>query len=179
MRNAGLEETQAGIKIARRNYQSPQICRWHQPYGRKWRGNKEPLDEGKRGEWKSWLKIQHSKTKIMASSHITWWQIDQENVETVSDFIFLGSEINADGDCSHKIKRSLLLGRIAMTNLDSILKNRDILPTKVRIVKAVSFPVVMYGCESCTIKKAEYWRMDAFELWCSRRLLQGDETIQS
>ena len=106
---------------------------------------------------KNWLKIQHSKRKIMASGPITSWQIDGENVETVSDFIFLGSKINMDGDCTHKIKRCLLLGRIAMTNLDSILKSRDIaLPTKVHIVKAIVFPVVMYRCESWTIKKAEH-----------------------
>ena len=126
MWNAGLDEAEAEIKIVGRSINNLKIYRWYYSNGRKWRGNKEPLDEGKRGEWKSWLKIQHSKTKIMASSHITWWQIDRENVETVSDFIFLGSEINADGDCSHKIKRSLLLGRIAMTNLDSVLKSRDI-----------------------------------------------------
>ena len=113
------------------------------------------------------------KTKIMASSPITSWQIDGETVETVADFIFLGSKITADGDCSHEIKRHLLLGRKVMTNLDSILKSRDItLPTKVHLVKAVVFPVVMCGCESWTIKKAEWQRIDAFELWCWRRLLR-------
>ena len=111
--------------------------------------------------------------KIMASSPITSWEIDGETVETVSDFIFLCSKITADGDCSHEIKRRLLLGRKAMINLDSILKSRDItLPTKVHLFKAMVFPVVMYGCESCTIKKAERWRIDAFELWCWRRLLR-------
>ena len=111
--------------------------------------------------------------KIMASGPITSWEIDGETVETVSDFIFLDSKITADGDCSHKIKRCLLLGRKAMTNLDSILKSRDItLPTKVHLVKAMVFPVVMYGCESWTIKKAECRRIDAFELWCWRRLLR-------
>ena len=111
----------------------------------------------------------------MASSPITSWEIDGETVETVSDFIFLGFKITAFGDCSHKIKSCLLLGRKVMTNLDSIFKSRDItLPTKVRLVKAVVFPVVMYGCESWTVKKAECWRIDAFELWCWRRLLQGD-----
>ena len=110
---------------------------------------------------------------IMASSPITSWQIDEETVETVSDFIFLGSKITAYGDCSHEIKRCLLLGRKVMTNLDSILKSRDItLPTKVRLVKAMVFPVVMYGCESWTVKKAERQRLDAFELWCWRRLLR-------
>ena len=109
----------------------------------------------------------------MASGRITSWQIDGETMETVTDFIFLGSKITTDGDCSHEIKRHLLLGRKAMTNLDSILKSRDItLPTKVRLVKAMVFPVVMYGCESRTIKKAERRRIDAFELWCRRRLLR-------
>ena len=112
-------------------------------------------------------------TKIMASGPTTSWEIDGETVETVSDFIFLGSKITADGYCSHEIKRHLLLGRKVMTNLDSILKSRDItLPTKVRLVKAIVFPVVMYGCESWTIKKAERTRIDAFELWCWRRLLR-------
>ena len=109
----------------------------------------------------------------MASGPITSWEIDGETVETVSDFIFLGSKITADGDCSHEIKRRLLLGKKVMTNLDSILKSRDItLPTKVHLVKAMVLPVVMYGCESWTIKKAEHWRIDAFELWCWRRLLR-------
>ena len=109
----------------------------------------------------------------MASSSITSWQIDGEKVETVTDFILGGSEITVDSDCSHKIKRCLLLGRKAMTNLDSVLKVRDItLPTKVRLVKAMVFPAVMYGCESWTIKKAEHQRIDAFELWCRRRLLR-------
>ena len=112
------------------------------------------------------LKLNIQKTKIMASSPITSWQIDRETVETVTDFIFLGSKITADGDCSHEIKRRLLLGRKVMTNLDSILKTRDItLPTKVHLVKAMVFPVVMYGCESWTIKKTEHHRIDAFELW--------------
>ena len=119
------------------------------------------------------LKLNIQKTKIMTSSPITSWQIDGETVETVAEFIFLGSKITADGDCSHEIKRHLPLGRKVMTNLDSILKSRDItLPTKVRLVKAMVFPVVMYGCESWTIKKAERWRIDAFELWCWRRLLR-------
>ena len=110
--------------------------------------------------------------KIMASGPITSWEIDGETVETVSDFIFLGSKITADDDCSHEIKRCLLLGRKVMTNVDSIFKSRDItLPTKVHLVKAMVFPVVMYGCESWTAKKAECWRIDAFELWCWRRLL--------
>ena len=152
-------------------YQWPQICRWHHAYGRKWRRTKGPLDESERGEWKSWLKAQHSESKIKASGPITSWQIDGETVETVADFIFLGSKITADGDCSHEIKICLLLGRKVMTNLDSILKSRDItLSTKVRLVKAMVFPVVMYGCESWIIKKAECRRIDAFELWCWRIL---------
>ena len=113
------------------------------------------------------LKLNIQKTKIMASSLITSWEIDGEAVETVSDFIFLGSKITADGDCSHEIKRHLLHGIKVMTNLDSIFKSRDItLPTKVRLIKAMVFPVVMYGCESWTMKKAERQRIDAFEVWC-------------
>ena len=118
------------------------------------------------------LKLNIQKTKIMASDPITSWKIDGETMEIVTDFIILGSKITADGDCSHEIKRCLLLGRKVMTNLDSILKSRDItLPTKVRLVKAIVFPVVMYGCESWTVKKAERQSIDAFELWCWRRLL--------
>ena len=119
------------------------------------------------------LKLNIQKTKITASSPITSWQIEGETVKTVADFILGGSKITADGDCSHEIKRHLLLGRKIMTNLDSILKSRDItLPTKVHLVKAMVFPVVMYGCESWIIKKAEHRRIDVFELWCWRRLLR-------
>ena len=135
------------------------------------------------------LKLNIQKMKIMASGPITSWQIDGETMETEADFILGGSKITAHGDCSHEIKRRLLLGRNVMTNLDSILKSRDItLPTKVRLVKSMVFPVVMYGCESWTIKKAECQRIDAFELWCWRRLLrvpwrpgisQGDPTSPS
>ena len=129
----------------------------------------EELKSLLRGEWKSWLNIQ--KTRIMASGPITSWEIDGETVETVPNFIFGGSQITTDGDCSHEIKRRLLLGRKVMTNLDRIFKSRDItLPTKVCLVKAVVSPVVMYGCESWTIKKAEHWRTDAFELWWWRLL---------
>jgi len=125
------------------------------------------------------LKLNIQKTKIMASGPITSWQIDGETVKTVADFIFLGSKITADGDCSREIKRRLLLGRKVMTNLDSILKNRHIiLSTKVCLVKAMVFPVVMNGCESWTIKKAESRRIDAFELWCWRRLLRVCKDIQ-
>ena len=121
---------------------------------------------------KNGLTLNIQKTKIMSSSPITSWQIDGETVETVSDFVFLSSKITADGDCSHKIKRRLLLGRKVMTNLDSIFKSRDIpLPTKVRLVKAMVFPVVMYGYECWTIKKAQHRRIDAFQPWCWRRLL--------
>ena len=122
---------------------------------------------------KAGLKLNIHKTKVMAPSPITSWQIDGEKMETVTDFILGGFKITVDGDCSHEIKRHLLLGRKAITNLDSILKSRDIiLPTKVIIVKAMVFPVVMYGCESWTIKKAELQRIHAFELWCWRRLLR-------
>ena len=129
---------------------------------------KVKMESGKAG-----LKLSIQKTKIMASGPITLWQIDGETMETVTDFIFLGSKITADGDCRHEIKRHLLLGRKAMTNLESILKSRDItLLTKIHIVKATVFPVVMYGCESWTVKKAERSRIDAFEPWCWRRLLR-------
>src|SRR5574342_469866 len=122
---------------------------------------------------KAGLKLNNQKMKIMASGPITSWQIDRETMETVKDFIFLGSKITTDGDCSQEIKRHLLLGRKVMTNLDSIVKSRDIiLPTKVHLVKAMVFPVVIYRCESWTIKKAECRRIDAFELWCWRRLLR-------
>ena len=126
------------------------------------------------------LLLPYQKTKIMASGPITSWEIDGETVETVSDFIFWGPKITADGDCSHEIKRCLLLGRKVMTNLDSIFKSRDItLPTKVHLVKAMVFPVVIYGCESWTIKKAEHERIDAFELWCRRRLLRVPWTART
>ena len=134
-------------------------------YGRKGRRTKEPLEVKEERE-KLGLKLNIQKTKIMASGPITLWQIDGETVDTVTDFIFRGSKITADGDCSHEVKRRLLLGRKVMINLDSILKSRDItLPTKVHLVKAMVFPVVMYGCESWTIRKAEHRRIDAFELW--------------
>ena len=125
------------------------------------------------------LKLNIQKMKIMASGPITSWKIDGDIVETLSDFIFRGSKITADGDCSHEIKRCLLFGRKVMTNLDSIFKSRDItLPTKVRLVKAMVFPVVMYGCESWTVNKAERRRIDAFELWCWRRLLKVSWTAR-
>ena len=139
-----------------------------------------PLMKVKEESKKVGLKLNIQKTKIMASSHITSWEIDGETVETVSDFIFVGSKITADSDCSHEIKRCLLLGRKVMTKLDSIFKSRDIpLPTKIRLVNAMVFPVVMYGCESWTVKKAERQRIDAFELWCWRRFLRVPWTARS
>ena len=150
------------------------------PYGRKWRRTKEPLDESERGEWKSWLKIQHSKNKDHGIWSHYFMQIDGEKMETVTDFIFGGSKTTVDSDCSHEIKRCLLLGRKAIINLDSILKSKDItLPTKIRIVKPMVLLVVMYGCESWTIKKTEHWRIDTFKLWCWRRLLRVPWTAWS
>jgi len=141
------------------------ICRWHHPYGRKWRITKEPLDESERREWKICLKFNIQKTKIMASGPITSRKIDVETVETVADFIFWSPKITADGDCSHEIKRRLLLGRKVMTNWDSILKSKDItLPIKVCLVKVMVFPVVMYGCESWTIYK-ESWDPKNWCFW--------------
>ena len=162
MRNTGLEEAQAGIKIARRNINNLRYADDTTLMAESEEELKSLLMKVKEESEKAGLKLNIQKTKIMASGLITSWQIDGE---TVSDFIFGGSKITADGDCSHEIKRRLLLGMKVMTNLDSILKSRDItLPTKVRLVKAMVFPVVMYGCESWTVKKAEHWRIDAFEL---------------
>ena len=167
MRNTGLEEAQAGIKIAGRNFNNLRyaddttlIAESEEILKSLWVKLKEESE-------KVGLKLNIQKTKIMASCPITSWEIDGETVETVSDFIFLGSKITTDGDRSHEIKRHLLLGRKVMTNLNSVLKSRDItLPTKVRLVKAMVFAVVMYGCESWTVKNAEPRRIDAFELWC-------------
>ena len=171
MRNAGLDETQAGIKIASRNINTFRYADDTTLMAESEEELKSLLMKVKEKSEKVELKLNIQKTKIMASGPITSWQIDRETVETVADFIFLGSKITADGDCSHEIKRCLLLGRKVMTNPDSILKSRDItLPTKVHLVKTMVFPVVMYGCESWTIKKAEHWRIDAFELWCWRLL---------
>ena len=173
MRNAGLDEAQARIKIAGRNINNLRYADDAALVEKKWR-TKEPLHEKERGEWRSCLKTQHSKNlKNMASVPTTSWPVDGETVETVTDFIWGGSKITADGNCSQEIKRCLLLGRKVITNLDSMLKSRDItLPAKVHLVKAMVFPVVMYGCESWTVKKAECRRIDAFELWCWRKLLR-------
>ena len=173
MGNAGLEEAQAGIKITGRNINNLRYADDTTLVAESEEKLKSLLMKVKEESEKVGLKLSIQKTKIMASSPITSWQIDGETVETVTCFSFVGSKITAAGDCSHEINRHLLLGRKAMTNPDSILKSRDItLPTKVRLVKAMVFPVVMYGCKSCTIKKAERQRIDAFKLWCWRRLLQ-------
>ena len=166
MRNAGLEEAQAGIMNAGRNINNLRYADDTTLMAESEEELKSFLKVKVESE-KVGLKLNIQKTKIMASGLITSWEIDGETVETVADFVFLGSKIIADGDCSHEIKRRLLLGRKVITNLDSILKSRDItLPTKVCLVKAMVFPVVMYGCESWTVKKAEHRRIDAFELWC-------------
>ena len=168
MRNAGLEETQAGIKIARRNINNLRYADDTSLMAESEEELKSLLMKVKEESEKVDLKLNIQKMKIMASGPITSWEIDGETVETASDFIFLGSKIKADGDYSHEIKKRLLLGRKVMTNLYCILKSRDFtLTTKVHLVKAV-FPVVMYGCESWTVKKAEHKRIDVFELWCWR-----------
>ena len=173
MRNAGLEEAQAGIKIARRNINNLRYADDSTLMAESKEELKSLLMKVKVESEKVGLKLNIQKMKIMASGPITSWAVDGKTVETVSDFLFLGSKITADGDCSHEMKRRLLLGRKVMTNLDSILKSRGItLPTNVRLIKAMVFPVVMYGCESWTVKKAERQRIDAFELWCWRRLLR-------
>ena len=179
MRNTGLEEAQAGIEIARRNVNNLRYTDDTTLMAESEEELKSLLMKVKEESEEVGLKLNIQKTKIIASGPITSWQIDAETVETVSDFIFWGSKITADGDCSHEIKRPLLLGRKVMTNLDSILKSRDItLSTKVRLVKAMVFPVIMYGCQSWTIKKAEHQRIDTFELWCWRRLLRVPRTAR-
>ena len=171
MRNAGLDEAQAGIKIAGRNINNLRYADDNTLMA-EIKELKSLLMKVKEESEKVGLKLSIQNTKIMASGPITSWEIDGKTVETVSDFISLGSKITADCYCSHEIKRRLLLGRKVMTNLGSIFKSRDItLPTKVRLVKAMVFPVVMYGCESWTVKKAEGWRIDAFE--------EGDPTSPS
>ena len=173
MRNARLDEAQARIKIAGRNINNLRYADDITLMAESEEELKSILMKVKVESEKVGLKLNIQETKIMASGPITSWQIDGETMETVTGFIFLSSKITSDGDCSHEIKRHLLLGRKAMTNIDSILKSRDItLPTKVHLVKAMVFPAVMYGCKSWTIKKAEQQRIDAFELWCWRRLLR-------
>ena len=167
MRSTGLDEAQAEIKIAGRNINNLRYADDTTLMAESEDELKSLLMKLKEESGKVGLKLNIEKTKIMASGPITSWQIGGEIVETVADFIFLGSKITADGDCSHEIKRRLLLGRKVMTNLDSILKSRDIIfPAKVHLVKAMVFPLVMYGCESWTMKKAEHRRSDTFELWC-------------
>ena len=173
MANARLEEAQAGIKTAGRNINNLRYADDTTLMAESKEELKSLLMKVKEESEKVGLKLNIQKTKIMASGPLTSWQIDGETVETVADFILGGSKITADGDCSHEIKRRLLLGRKVMTNVDSILKSRNItLSTKVCLVKAMVFPVVMYGCESWTVKKAEHRRVVAFELWCWRRLLR-------
>ena len=173
MKNSGLGEAQAGINIAGRNINNLSYADEITLMAESEEELKSLLMKVKEESEKVALKLNIQKTKIMVSGPITSWQIDGETVETVSAFIFLGSKITADGDCSHEIKRRLLLGRKVMTNLDSIFKSRDItLPKKVHLVKAVVFPVVMCGCESWTVKKAECQTIDAFELWCWRGILR-------
>ena len=168
-----MDEAHSGIKTARRNVNNLRYADDTTLMVESKDELKSLLMKVKEESKKVGLKLNFQKTKIMASGPIASWQIDAETVETVTEFIFLGSRITADGDCSHELKRYLLLGRNAMTNLDSILKSRDIiLPTKVHLVKAMVFPVVMYGCESWTVKNAECQGIDAFELWCWRRLLR-------
>ena len=173
MRNAGLEEAQAGIKIAWRNISNLRYADDTTLMAKNEEELKSLLMKVKVESEKVGLKLNIQKTKIMACGPVTSWEIDGETVETVSDFNFWCSKITVDCDCSHEIKRCLFLRRKVMTNLDSILKSRDITwPTKVRLVKAMVFPVVMYGCESWTVKKAEHQKIDAFELWCWRRHLR-------
>ena len=179
MRNAGLDVAQVGIKTAGRNINSLRYADDITLMTESEEELKSLLMKVKEESKKAGLKLNIQKTKTRASSSTTSWQIDGETMETVTDFSFLGSKITADGDCNHEIKRRLLLGRKAMINLDSMLKSTDItLPTKVPLVKAMVFPVVMYGCESWTIRKAERRRIDAFELWCWRRLLRVSWTAR-
>ena len=172
IRNTGLDEAQAGIKVAERNINKLRYAGATTLMAES-EELKSLLMKVKEESENIGLRLNIQKTKIMASGPMTSWQIDGKTVETVTRFLFSGSKITADGECSHEIKRCLLLGRKVMTNLDSIFKSRDItLPTNVRLVKPMVFPVVMYGCESWTVKKAEHRRIDAFELWCRRRLLR-------
>ena len=179
MRNAGLDETQAGIKIARRNINNLRYADDTTLTAESEEELKSLLMKVKVESEKVGLKLNIQKTKIMASGSISSWEIDGETVETVSDFILGGSKITADHDCNHEMKRRLLLGRKVMTNLDSIFKSKDIiLSAKVHLVKAMVFPLVVYGCESWTVKKAECRRIDAFVLWCWRRFLRVPRTAR-
>ena len=174
MRNMGLDEAQAGIRIARRNINNLRYADDTTLMAESEEELKNLLMKVKEESEEVGLKLNKQKTKIMASGSITSWEIDGETVETVSDFILGGSKITADGDCSHEIKRLLLLGRKVMTNLDGILKSRDItMPARVNLVKAMDFPVVMYRCES-----AECWKIDACELWCWLRLIRVSWTAR-
>ena len=173
MRIAGLDEKQARIKIARRNINNLRYADDTMLMAEREEELKSLLMKMKKESEKVCLKVNIQKTKIMASGPITSWQIDGETMETVTRLYFGGSQITADDDCSHDIKRCMFLGRKIMTNIDRILESRDItLPTNVHLVKAIVFPVVMYGCESWTVKKAEFQRIDAFEMWCWRSLLR-------
>ena len=172
-RNVRLDESQAEIKIGRRNINNLRCADDTTLVAESKEELKNLLMKVKEGSEKVGLKLNIKKAKIMASRPIASWQIEGEKVEAVTDFLFLCSKINADGDCIHEIRRQLLLGRKAMTNLDSMLKSRSIiLPTKVHIVKSMAFPVVLYNCESWVIKKAEHQKIDAFKLWCWRRFLK-------
>ena len=174
MRNTGLEEAQARVKISGRNINNLRYADDTTLMAESEEELTSLLMKVKEESEKVGLKLNIQKTKIMASGPITSWQIEGKTVETVADFIFLGSKITTDGGCSHEIKKHLLLGIKVMTNLDSILKSRDItLPTKVCLFRAMFFPVVMYGCESWTVKKAECRRIDAFELWCWEKTLES------
>ena len=180
MGNAGWDEAQAGIRTAWRNINNLRYVNDTKRMAESKEELKRLLMKEKKESGKHGIKFNIQKTKIMASGPITSCKIDGETVETASDFMFWGSKITADGDCSHEIKRHLLFGRKVMTNLDSVLKSRDItLPIKVHLVKVMVFPVVRYGCESWTIKKAEFRRIDAFKLWCWRRLLRVLLTARS
>ena len=173
MRNTGLDELQAGIKTGRRNINNFRYVDDTTLMAEREEELKNLLMRVKEKSEKASLKLNINKTKITTSSPITSWPIEREKVKAVTDFLFLGSKVTVDGDCSHETRRQLLLGKKAMTNLDSVLKSKNItLLTKVCIVKVMVFPVVMYGRQSCTIKKAEHERTDAFELWCWRGLLR-------
>ena len=181
MQNAGLDESQVGIKNLSNweKYQQAHLCRWYHSNSRKWRGTKEPLDESEKGEWKGWLEAQHSENKDHGIWSYHFMPNRRGNSGNSDRFSFFDSKITGDGDSSHEIERYLILGRKVMTHLDRVLKSRDInLLTNVHLVKTIVFPVVMYRYESWTIKMAECWRIDAFKLWCWRRLLRAPWTAR-